>query len=365
MIVSADRVQTYLRDILGKKIKLRRMSRLGVEAREEGLREIKGYGYGEPLLLEVEVNDEMRKLVLHTVKPGGFGHEYPSDRAKMLLWAHSAYNKIPRHARSLDVGVFRGDGSLITLGGAEEFFLLTEYVEGEEYFKDLERIRMDGELTELDEDRATILADYISLIHSSKGEDPELYVRRIRELLGHGEAIMGLLDSYDPNAEFLEPRELIEIEKRCVEWRWKMKKLTHRLCQVHGDYHPWNVKFRSNLDFTVLDRSRGEWGEAADDVSCMAINYLFFSIQEFGRLEGPFERLWNLFLERYLANTRDQEIMEVVAPFFAWRGLVIASPIWYPKLKHETRRKIFNFIGNVLEVDIFEPQDVNSYLKGK
>lgn len=28
----------------------------------------------------------------------------------------------------------------------------------------------------------------------------------------------------------------------------------------------------------MLDQSRGEWGEAADDVSSMTINYLFFGL---------------------------------------------------------------------------------------
>jgi len=49
----------------------------------------------------------------------------------------------------------------------------------------------------------------------------------------------------------------------------------HRLSQVHGDFHPWNVLFREGVDFTVLDRSRGERGEPADDVTAMTINYIF------------------------------------------------------------------------------------------
>lgn len=363
MAIATDKVQTYLSKAFKGKVKLRSISRLGVEPTEEGEEALKGFGYGEPLLLEVAIDGRIKKYVLHTVKPGGFGHEHPSDRAKMLLWAHSVYNKIPKHARSIDVGAFKKDGSLLTLGEAEEFFLLTEYIEGDEYFKDLERIRVEKRLTGIDEARVRALADYIVDVHGLKGKDLGLYVRRIRELLGHGEAIMGLLDSYDPKADFLKPKELVEIEKKCVEWRWRIKKRTHRLCQVHGDFHPWNVKFRKGLDFTVLDRSRGEWGEPADDVSAMAINYLFFSVREYGKLEGPFERLWRVFLDQYLRKTGDKELMEVIAPFLAWRGLVVASPIWYPNLKFETRRKIFNFIGGVLESDVFDYRNVNSYLK--
>jgi aminoglycoside phosphotransferase (APT) family kinase protein len=44
---------------------------------------------------------------------------------------------------------------------------------------------------------------------------------------------------------------------------------------VHGDFHPWNILFQNDCDFAVLDRSRGEWGDPADDVAPLTINYLF------------------------------------------------------------------------------------------
>ena len=77
-----------------------------------------------------------------------------------------------------------------------------------------------------------------------------------------------------------------------VDWRWRIKHRTHRLCRVHGDFHPWNILFREDTDFTLLDRSRGEWGEPADDTTCLSINYLFSSLLRSGRLEGPFEKMF-------------------------------------------------------------------------
>jgi len=44
-------------------------------------------------------------------------------------------------------------------------------------------------------------------------------------------------------------------------------------------FHPWNLLFRTETDFSVLDRSRGEWGEPADDVAALAVNYLFFGLR--------------------------------------------------------------------------------------
>lgn len=133
---------------------------------------------------------------------------------------------------------------------------------------------------------------------------------------------------------------------------------------MHGDYHPWNVLFRKGTDFSVLDRSRAEWGEPADDVTAMTINYLFFSIRRWGDLRGPFEQLFREFWDRYLEGTSDRDVLEAAPPFFAFRGLVIASPVWYPTLDLRVRRALFAFIGNVLDQTRFDPARVNDYLKG-
>jgi aminoglycoside phosphotransferase (APT) family kinase protein len=279
-----------------------------------------------------------------------------ADRAQLLLWAHDAFGKLPRHVASLDVGALRASGELVPLGAAEELFMLADFVEGKEYADDLLRLRAGGELAALDVARADALCDYLVDIHRVPGPEPGLYVRRIRELLGHGECIFGVADSY-PQA----PQAVQEIEQRCLRWRWKLKSRVHRLRQVHGDFHPWNILFREGTDFSVLDRSRGEWGEPADDVTCLTLNYLFFSLQRAGRLEGGFERLWRRFWERYLERSGDAEMLEVAAPFFAFRGLVLANPLWYPALEQAVRDKVLRFVLSVLDAERFDPAQANVY----
>jgi hypothetical protein len=57
-------------------------------------------------------------------------------------------------------------------------------------------------------------------------------------------------------------------------------------------------------------------------------------------------------------------VLEAAPPFFAFRGLVIASPVWYPTLDLRVRRALFNFIENVLDQPRFDPARVNEFLKG-
>jgi len=323
---------------------------------------LKGFGYGTPYLIEYKVGSKTKSGVLETMRAGGFGHDFPWDRAQSLLFAHCTYNRLPRHVRSIDVGVFTKKNELKSVGDFSEFFILTEKVDGQGYYKDLERIRDSGVMTEMDLRRCTALSDYIARVHKVKKNAPDLYVRAVRDLVGHGECIMGLIDSYPKEADFLEKDELKQIEKKCIEWRWKLKNKSRFLCRVHGDFHPFNVMFRKGTDFTALDRSRGEWGEAADDVASMSINYLLFSIQEHGRLASPFDQLYELFMRTYLERTGDEELLEVIQPFYVWRCLVVASPLWYPNLGSDNRRRFFNFIRAILDTDRFDVRSVNSYL---
>ncbi len=358
------KIERYLSSVFARDVRVTALAHLG--SPEEG----KGFGYGVPLRVDYEATETGRDApvfhtaVLHTMGPGSFGHEHMADRARILLWSHQAFNRLPRHVRSFDVGAFQSRGDLISLGAAEEFCLLTEYAEGAPYAVDLERLRERGDLTRLDLARSDALCDYLAEIHAEKSNDSKLYVRRNRELVGDGECIMGLSDSY-PEHPLFTPQILERIEHRAVSWRWRLRNRTHRLRQIHGDFHPWNILFspalESATDFRVLDRSRGEYGDPADDVTCITINYLFFSLQQSGRLERAFETLFLRFWDRYLEKTGDREMLEVAAPFFVFRALVLASPVWYPSLDDSVRGKLLNFILNILEQDRFEPRRVNTY----
>jgi hypothetical protein len=356
--LKTSELERYLRSLWGPGTRILRCVPIG-KAAPSG--DAKGFGYGVPLRLDAEVDGKPRSVVLETMSPNSFGHEHRSDRAQALLWSHAAYNDLPRHARSIDVGATRFSGDLVSLGDADEFFILMEFVDGESYATDLARIRDSGSAGELDFARADALCDYLVEIHRIRGTDPGLYARRIRELVGHGECIMGILDSYPPGEGLLSAAALKDIELRCVDWRWKLKPRAHRLRQVHGDFHPWNILFRKGIEFSALDRSRGEWGDAADDVTSLTLNYAFFSLQRSGRVDGALELMFLRFWDRYLKASGDEEILDVAAPFLTFRSLVMANPVWYPRLKDVVRRRLLTFALRVLEAPRFDPQRINRY----
>jgi aminoglycoside phosphotransferase (APT) family kinase protein len=351
----------YLEARTGTSVEIQAFHQLRGDA--AGATALKQFGYGRPLLVDYRAGGQRVREVFHRIRRNAFGRERDEDRAAAVWLDFRTFNRLARHVPAVDMVVLEEGGRLQSIRGAEELLLVTGYRPGHLYADDLARIRDEGRLRSLDLARTEALARYLGEIHRVKHRDATLWRRRLRDLVGHGEGIMGLTDSYPSDLAYVSGADLRSLEEAANAWRWRLKPLDHRLSQIHGDFHPFNVLFEERDTFHVLDRSRGEWGEPADDVSCMAINYLFFGLQRSGRLEGPFRELHNRFWVVYLDQRADDELAGVIQPWFAWRALVLASPVWYPTIAEEVRRKLLAFAQRVLSTEHYDYRRANEYLE--
>ncbi|MBI4820697.1 MAG: phosphotransferase [Deltaproteobacteria bacterium] len=336
---------------------LTRVSRFGSDRAIEGDLTSKAAGYGEPLRLFVRTKDgQDRCLVLHTATTDVFGHDRRADRAASMLLSFDRFATIPRHVKAIDVGAFDRNGhSATSLRESAEFYLLTEYAEGHTYADELRLAVARGEIKADDERHVEALARLAAVIHAKKISDPKRYRRSIRDLVGSGEGIFGMVDGYGPNVPGAPPERLARIETKAERWRFVLREKEHRLARTHGDFHPFNILFDGD-QISLLDSSRGSMGDPADDVTCLSINYIFFAVEHRALWDNVMRPLWARFWDTYLGLTGDRELLDVCAPFLAWRGLVVANPVWYPAVDAASRDRVLSFVEATLEVDHFDPK---------
>jgi len=327
---------------------------------------------GSGFLIEVRTPGGVQSYVIKALLTEGLGHDYPSDRAAVFLLDLDEYTNLPNHVKAVDVLSEMEDGSIKSIGGGREYYLLMERAEGRHYFHDLKLFAKKKSLDASDRRKIKAMTSYLTGIHAVKRESPALYRRKLRDTVGHGECLMGVFDTYPDG--FISTAKMSNIIKKSIDWIIKLKPKHERLSQVHGDFHPGNIWFvppdpslsggdAGSENFVLLDRSRGPWGDPADDVTALTINYIFFSILTYGDVRGPFYEGLRLFFNEYIRESCDAEITAVAAPFYAFRGAVVGNPLFYPDVTNEQRKCIFRFVLNVLSDADFDVERVNEYLR--
>jgi len=323
-------------------------------AKGEGVE--KALGYGKPLRVTFrEAGGRQRSVVFRTQAANEYGHDRRADRMEGTLLAYDLFGEVPDHVRALDVGVIGDDGRLVSLRGTGEPYLVTEWAEGTLYAEDLRRIAREGTARPLDLARCDALAGYLARLHATKVRDPVVWRRAVRDLLGHGEGIFGIVDGYPEGVPGASPSRLHAIEERCLAWRWRLRGRSRRLSRIHGDFHPFNVIFRPSSEredgagFTLLDASRGGRGDPADDLTAMAVNFVFFAAEPGGAWAAGLGLLWDRFWGRWLDETGDEEVLSTAPPFLAWRALVVASPRFYPRLGERARDLLLDLAERSLD----------------
>ena len=311
----------------------------------------KAIGYGVPARLRlVDTANTEHTLVWRVGAANELGHDRRSDRAANALLAFEDFARIPQHIRAVDVGAIGNDGELVSLRECGEIYLITSFAEGTIYAEDLRRIARERVARDHDVARVDALATYLAGLHVPV-DDPPKYRRAIRDLVGSGEGIFGVADGYP---ESLRDR-VNAIEERCLAWRWKLRGRHERLVRTHGDSHPFNIVF-DGATFACLDASRGTCGDAADDLTALAVNYLAFAVEHHDTWQRGFGPLWHRLWQSYAAKRPDPQLLAVAPPFFAWRTLVVASPVFYPHLDKPVRVALLDFATRQLDAGVLDPR---------
>jgi len=352
-------VQKYLNEKEGRPVKIAEYEKLG-----SGWH---GTGYKVKFSNKVKGKMEIKEIVIRTLMPANFSHDWISDRAKVFVLQHELAHAIPNHIKSFDVSGYTKSGGLVSLGDIKEYFQIVEVAKGISYSQDFQRIMKTGKLSDADIKKAIILSDYLAKLHSMKfkGSKEELRsVRRrhSRDALGHGEMMIGVVDTYPDNFSFITKDRMTNIICKAAKFRENIKDVPFVPCRMHGDFHPGNVRFDGKR-LELLDASREAYGDPADDLTTMAINYIWFAVMQAGKFDGPFAKLFNAYWNNYFRKTKDSHIPKTAGIYFAFRGVVVAHPVFYSLQSDNVRRKMMRFVENVLSAKAFDPKKINMYLR--
>lgn len=315
----------------------------------------KAAGYGKPLEVIARSGGVERRYVLHFFDAEGHGHERQSDRIAEALLAAESYPRVVSHVRAVDVGVIEPSGRWVSLAHGGEPYLLTEWKDGTLYVDELRALAARGEATSDDRERVRAMVRYLARLHVTVPGDGVSYVRAVRDIVGHGEGVFGVVDGYAGDVPAAPPERLRRLEHAILDWRWRLKSRSERLRRIHGDFHPFNVLFDADGEVVVLDASRGAKGEPADDVAAMAVNFILFALETPGSWSRGFGLLWRDFFDGYVSTMRDPELLEVIAPYLAFRAIVLSSPHWYPKLSAAGRDTLLRLAEEALREPRFDP----------
>ncbi len=348
-----DEVEDFLRRSGYPDANIEQFALLGVGADQQH----KSAAYGCPVHVRFQSAGRAHDVVFRTMRSDPFGHDRAADREDSMRLAYDTFNALPDHVRALDLGAIDAEGRLESAPRGEPF-LVTTYVDGALYANDLERAARRSSANARDLARAKALADYLAGVHADPGE-PAQYTRAVRDLIGHGEGIFGLVDSYPAADVVMTPERLQRYEFAILRWRWILRGHTDRCRRTHGDFHPFNILFDVADELSVLDRSRGGVGDPADDVAALTINFPFFALVATGHFDGALREIWDVFWARYLDRHGDPELLEMMAPFYAWRALVLASPVWYADIDDGVRDRIARFAERLLAGAAFDPSRIS------
>ena len=182
-MINKQNVEKYIRRLFGSTAGKIEISKLG-----EG---VQGAGF----LIDIETDKGSRAYVIKGLFPEGLEHDYPADRAGVFLLDLEEFKNLPDHVKAIDVLSEMEDGSIKSIGGGKEYYLLMERAEGTDYFIDLKAMAEKESLSTEDIDKIETMTSYLAKIHQTKKDSRQLYLRKVRDTIGHGECLMGVFDT--------------------------------------------------------------------------------------------------------------------------------------------------------------------------
>ena len=103
-------LEQYFSQIYKEKIKILTIHKLKLK-----LNNIKEEGSSVPYMIEFDSNRGRRRLMLKMIYSIDHGINNIADRSSSLIWKFFAYKNLPRHSKSIGIGIVSKNGRFLPL----------------------------------------------------------------------------------------------------------------------------------------------------------------------------------------------------------------------------------------------------------
>lgn len=296
------------------------------------IKEIKQLGsgeHGEAAKITLENNTT---YILKTWKEQGRNLQFPEDRLRESHRIQRTSKLIPNH-----VPIHAILDAQARVLKAEKSYVLMQEVTQQPYSEVLRKTCKEDTLNEKQKGSVQAIATYLATTH--KQADPKYYEEYLKDWYATG--ILELIN------ESIPKNKRLWYKKKFLAYENKLSSKSHRCRIIHGEFFSENIFFKNN-EVHTYDMRRIGYGEPADDVGSMANDFYMTSILEHGRITPETFQTVKLFLNTYLNQTKDEELLEIIPAFMAYRALIIANPNIVP-LEEKQRQRVRSFLRFLLK----------------
>jgi len=290
---------------------------------------------GEGLVAEaykVEFIGNIKPLVVRKTKNtnGGMSKDYNSDKVGYFLLQHTCASNHINHCKSYGISFKDFKGEIFNLDTIKDTYQVIDYVSGKEFFETITNLEEKFDLVTPYLDK---IIDYLVQLHSikpdfNKQKTNNLYNRHLKDVIG-SEVFLDVLDAWSENDDLVTLKIKEKVNSKLFILREQYKNNYKRCSRIHADLHFGNIFFNMKKELTVLDSARNPWGEPADDLICLLINFDYISIKKHKEITSYYENIKQYILKRYLEKTKDSDIKNYFDLFYILRLFILLNPNFF------------------------------------
>ncbi len=211
-------------------------------------------------------------------------------------------------------------------------------------------------LHDINEDHIIKIANKIWQIHKQWSNELKklsddnkkfLYNRWFREVITHSETLFStyetrIVNTYD---ECFFKKYIYNMLEAYFDYL-KLNSFD-RIAYLHWDFWPWNIMKDKNENIEFIDFSRIPYGEPGIDIGWFIAQFQIDSIINIENKQKN-DKLQDIFLETYIKQTKDTNILNYIKLWQLWVIFINLSPVlqqflnWNDKIKKEVKEWAIN-----------------------